>query len=99
MISTYGTSGAVFAIALTVTFLAAIIGRLHATQDRTDRDLAGRNLNRWLIGLSAGATGNSGFIVTGAVGLGYSGGVQWIMLPIAWLIGDLVFWTDRKSVV
>jgi sodium/proline symporter len=58
-----------------------------------DEDLAGRSLNRWLIGLSAGTTGNSGFIVTGAVGLGYAGGVQWLLLPLSWLLGDLVYWS------
>src|SRR5207253_2646929 len=39
-----------------------------------------------------GTTGNSGFIVTGAVGLGYAGGVHWILLPVCWLLGDLVYW-------
>jgi len=86
------TAGIIFFLALGATFLAALFGRLHSQPGSQDEDLAGRRLNRWLIGLSAGATGNSGFIVTGAVGLGYSGGVHWLMLPIAWLLGDLVYW-------
>ena len=45
------------------------------------------------VGLSAGATANSGFVVTGAVGLGYTMGAQWLVLPLAWLLGDVVFWS------
>lgn len=82
----------VFTLGLVTTFLIALFGRLVSANDTKDSDLAGRSLNRWLIGFSAGATGNSGFIVTGAVGLGYTGGAQWLMLPLAWLLGDLVFW-------
>ncbi|VFM99232.1 MAG: solute:Na+ symporter, SSS family [Candidatus Kentron sp. G] len=84
-------SHAVFFVSLLITFSVAVIGRRTSLRRQED-DLAGRSLNRWLIGLSAGATGNSGFVVAGAVGLGYSFGMQWIMLPIAWFLGDLVFW-------
>lgn len=84
-------SQAVFVVSLVVTFAVAAVGRRTALRRRED-DLAGRSLNRWLVGLSAGATANSGFVVTGAVGLGYTFGMQWVMLPIAWLLGDLVFW-------
>lgn len=82
----------VFALTLMLTYAASIYARVLARDQTSDEDLAGRNLSRWLIGLSAATTGNSGFIVTAAVGLGYTGGVQWIMLPVAWLLGDLVFW-------
>jgi sodium/proline symporter len=81
----------VFVASLLATFFVAAVGRRTAKRRRED-DLAGRSLNRWLVGLSAGATANSGFVVTGAVGLGYSFGMQWIMMPVAWFLGDLVFW-------
>lgn len=80
-----------FAATIIVTFSLAYIGGKHS-QKSNENDLAGRNLNGWLVGLSAGATANSGFIVSGAIGLGYLYGLQWVLLPIAWLIGDLVFW-------
>lgn len=80
----------VFFLTLLVTFIAALLGRKHAQKNNTS--LSSEHLNKWLIGLSAGATANSGFIVTGAVGLGYSQGLQWIFLPLAWCLGDLVFW-------
>jgi sodium/proline symporter len=81
----------VFLATLAVTYAVAFYARSKATL-ASEEDLAGRNLNRWLVGLSAGTTGNSGFIVTGAVGLGYAGGVHWVMLPISWLLGDLIYW-------
>jgi Na+/proline symporter len=80
----------VFFLMLAATFGMAWLGRRHT--GRADDGLADRSLNRWLVGLSAATTANSGFIVTAAVGLGYAYGMQWVMLPLAWFLGDLVFW-------
>jgi sodium/proline symporter len=80
----------IFAFTLAATFFAAYLGRKHSA--KSGEGLAGEKLNKWLIGLSAGATANSGFVVTGAVGLGYMYGMQWVMLPLAWLLGDIIFW-------
>lgn len=85
------TAELVFVATLMVTFAAAFLARRHSKKD-TDHGLAEIKLNRWLVGLSAGTTANSGFIVTGAVGLGYVYGLQWILLPLSWLLGDLLFW-------
>ena len=86
-----GVAELVFLATLAATFFAAFLARRHAG-GRADHGLAQRSLNRWLVGLSAGTTAQSGFIVTGAVGLGYVYGMQWMFLPLSWLIGDLVFW-------
>lgn len=51
-----------------------------------------KNFSPILLGVSAGATGNSGFIVVGAVGMGYTMGLQSLTYPFAWLLGDLLFW-------
>lgn len=83
----------VFVLFLVGTFAAALLAHRHAADaGASEGSLGGRRLTRWFVGLSAGTTANSGFIVTAAVGLGYAYGVKWIMLPIAWLLGDLVFW-------
>jgi hypothetical protein len=66
----------VFAATLAATFIAAFLARKHAAHDQGDA-LAGRWLNRWLVGLCAGTTASSGFIVTAAPGLGYTYGLQW----------------------
>src|SRR5262245_2248755 len=81
----------VFAVTLVATFGAAGLARVHSRYDG-EGGLAELRLNRWFVGLSAATTANSGFIVTGAVGLGYASGLQWVLLPISWLLGDLLFW-------
>lgn len=81
----------VFAVGLLATFVVAWLGRRDSKRVSSDA-LAEHRLNRWLVGLSAGATANSGFVVTGAVGLGYTFGAQWLLLPLAWLLGDILFW-------
>jgi sodium/proline symporter len=86
-----GLAAVIFLATLAATFFAAFLARRHAG-GTADHGLAQRSLNRWLVGLSAGTTANSGFIVTGAVGLGYAYGMQWMLLPLSWLLGDLVFW-------
>ncbi|TAN20714.1 MAG: hypothetical protein EPN33_14390 [Acidobacteria bacterium] len=81
----------VFAATIAATFAAALIGRRHS-RDIESAALSEHRLNKWLVGLSAGATANSGFVVTAVVGLGYTLGAHWVLLPLAWLLGDIVFW-------
>ena len=52
-----------------------------------------RNFGPWFVGLSAGATGNSGFIMLGAVGMGYTMGLSGFLLGLSWFLGDLTFWS------
>ena len=80
----------VFLIILSITFGFAILGRKHTPKN--EAVLSDHRLNKWLVGLSAGATANSGFVVTGAVGLGYLYGYKWLLLPLGWFLGDLLFW-------
>lgn len=80
-----------FGLVLIATFLVAWKGHRDAKEE-AEAHITKQRLNRWFIGLSAGATANSGFVVTGAVGLGYSYGLYWLLLPFGWAIGDLVFW-------
>lgn len=81
----------IFAMTLFATLAVSYLGRRHEAR-RRGGPLSGQGLNRWLVGLSAGATANSGFVVTAAVGLGYSQGARWLLLPLAWLAGDILFW-------
>lgn len=81
----------VFGLVLVATFAAAWKGRRDSTDEAEDH-ISKQRLNRWMVGLSAGATANSGFVVTGAVGLGYTYGTYWLLLPFGWFLGDLIFW-------
>jgi Na+/proline symporter len=91
-----GITLAIFFAALVATFLTSWFGRQHA-RALESQPLSGQKLNRWLVGLSAGATANSGFVVTGAVSLGYLYGFQWLLLPLGWLLGDVLFWNVFPS--
>ena len=81
----------VFGLTILLAFGFSVLGRLRELQSHP-RNVASQGLGRWLVGLSAGATANSGFVVAGAVGLGFTGGLHWVVLPLAWFLGDLVFW-------
>jgi sodium/proline symporter len=85
------TAEVVFLITLVAIFGVAIFARRRSVRD-ANGGLAEMKFNRWLVGLSAGTTANSGFIATGSVGLGYAFGLKSLVLSIGWLLGDLVFW-------
>lgn len=64
------------------------------TSSGTEGDylLGSRSFGKYFIGIGAGAAANSGFIMVGMVGMGYSLGVSSLLFPLGALIGDLVFW-------
>lgn len=82
------SSLSVFFVSLLITLCIAYWGR----DKKGDKTMINRSMNRWFVGLSAGATSNSAFVVVGAVGLGYQFGATWLMLPLAWFLGDLFYW-------
>ncbi len=84
-------------IASFVVFLVIFlwIGALAArVSDHTETDylLGNRSFGKVVIGLSAGATGNSGWIMVGSVGMAYMMGISSLLMPIAYFLGDLIFW-------
>lgn len=81
-----------YAAALALIGFACGVRRPHS-----DLTLGGRRLNRYLVAIAAASAGNSGFIMTGAVGLGYAYGLKWVLLPLAWFLGDLAFWHSQPS--
>jgi len=75
--------------------ITLVIGFVVSKQGSKTNDefyLANRSLKWYTIALSAGATANSGFIMTTAVALGYLQGISALLLPLAFLIGTLAFW-------
>lgn len=54
--------------------------------------LADRAIGPWAIGLSAVATGQSGFKFIGLIGYTYLTGVSSIWIIIGWFLGDLIAW-------
>ena len=61
-----------------------------AKHSRTDYYLADRSVRPWLVGLSAVATNNSGYMFIGVIGYTYVAGLASIWLMIGWIVGDFL---------
>ena len=59
-------------------------------QHRTDYYIASHSVAPWLVGLSAVATNNSGYMFIGVIGYTYATGLASIWLMVGWIVGDLV---------
>lgn len=55
-----------------------------------DYYLASRSVQPWLVGLSAVATNNSGYMFIGVIGYTYSVGLSAGLLMVGWILGDLL---------
>lgn len=72
------------------------IGAVAASRSKKTEDdylLGSQSFGRVFVALSAGATGNSGFIMVAAVGAGYTLGISALLLPISVFLGELLFWS------
>ena len=58
----------------------------------TDYLLASRNVNPWLIGLSAFATAHSGGMFISTIGWTYTVGISSVWLLVGWFLGDYLAW-------
>jgi SSS family transporter len=57
---------------------------------RRDYYLADSSIKPWLVGLSAVATNNSGYMFIGVIGYTYATGLASIWLMIGWIAGDFI---------
>lgn len=72
-------------------FLAIGLASYFFSQKTTEDYLvAGKSVPPALVGLSAIATNNSGFLFIGMVGMTYSMGLSTIWFAIGWILGDLL---------
>ncbi len=65
----------------------------HSQDTEEDYLLGSRTFGRWMVALSAGATGNTSFILIATVGLGYTQGLACLSMWFAFFLGELVFWS------
>lgn len=56
----------------------------------SDYLVAGRSVQPWLVGLSAVATNNSGYMFIGVIGYTYTTGLPATWLMIGWILGDMI---------
>lgn len=70
-----------------------LIGLSSARQAKAsaaDYFVASRSVPPWLVGLSAVATNNSGYMFIGLIGYTYAVGIQSVWLMVGWIAGDLI---------
>jgi sodium/proline symporter len=77
---------------LFLAFFAAIgiASHMQARSDPRDYLLASQETPPWLVGLSAIATNNSGYMFIGVIGYTYAVGLPSIWLMIGWITGDFI---------
>ncbi|MGD9841772.1 MAG: sodium/proline symporter [Steroidobacteraceae bacterium] len=80
--------------------LFLLIGIYSATRSRgtaADYYLASSSVSPWMVGLSAVATNNSGYMFIGVIGYTYTTGLASVWLMVGWILGDLLasLWVHR----
>lgn len=73
--------------------LFVLVGLASARRARAggrDYYLAGGTVPAWLVGLSAVATNNSGYMFIGVIGFTYSTGLAAVWLMVGWIAGDFL---------
>ena len=79
-----------FLIFLCGFFAIGLSSVLRSRQTKRDYYLASQSVPAWLVGLSAVATNNSGYMFIGVIGYTYTTGLASIWLMVGWIAGDLI---------
>lgn len=80
----------IFALALAGFLAVGLAAALRQQRSTEDYYLAGRAQPPWLVGLSAVATNNSGYMFIGVIGFTYAAPADALFLMLGWLTGDLL---------
>jgi sodium/proline symporter len=75
---------------LLVFTLIGVSSVLKSKRSRHDYYLADSSVKPWLVGLSAVATNNSGYMFIGVIGYTYVTGLASIWLMVGWILGDFL---------
>lgn len=79
-----------FGFFLLVFVAIGLLSVLHRQQTGADYLLASHSVKPWLVGLSAIATNNSGYMFIGMIGYTYTYGLSSIWLMVGWITGDFL---------
>ncbi|MDX2465463.1 MAG: sodium/proline symporter, partial [Porticoccus sp.] len=79
-----------FVLFLVLFTLIGISSTLKSRNTKEDYYLASASIKPWLVGLSAVATNNSGYMFIGVIGYTYVTGLASIWLMIGWIAGDFL---------
>ena len=79
-----------FVVCLLIFVVIGAASALKSDKSNADYLLAGRHISPWLVGLSAMATNNSGYLFIGAIGYTYASGLESLWVMFAWMAGDFL---------
>lgn len=79
-----------FLFFLAIIIAIGIASSIFRKKTNADYLLADHNIPAWLVGLSAVATNNSGYMFIGMIGFSYSVGISSVWLMIGWVFGDFL---------
>lgn len=79
-----------FIVCLLVFLIVGLASSRLQRNNAQDYYLASRSVSPWLVGLSAVATNNSGYMFIGVIGYTYSVGLSAGLLMLGWILGDLL---------
>jgi sodium/proline symporter len=79
-----------FLFCLTVFLLIGLLSVRVKKDSRADYYLCESKVAPWLVGLSAMATNNSGYMFIGLIGYTYTVGLSSVWLMVGWILGDLM---------
>ena len=87
-----------FSIFLMIFVAVGLAAATKRQNNRHDYYIASQSIPPWLVGLSAVATNNSGYMFIGVIGYTYATGLASIWLMLGWILGDLIasFVVHRK---
>lgn len=75
-----------------------VLSSRHKTESSEDYLVASRDVNPWLIALSAVSTNNSGYMFIGLIGFTWRSGIEAVWITFGWILGDLLtwFWVHKR---
>ena len=79
-----------FIVILALFLAIGLASARKASGSREDYYLASSSVHPWLVGLSAVATNNSGYMFIGVIGFTYETGLASIWLMFGWIFGDFL---------
>lgn len=87
-----------FLFFLSIFAIIGIASILRKQNNRHDYFVAGGSISPALVGLSAVATNNSGYMFIGVIGYTFTSGMAAVWLMVGWLVGDFVssLWIHRR---
>lgn len=87
-----------FVICLLLFLFIGLASARKRQNTQQDYYLASRSVTPWLVGLSAVATNNSGYMFIGVIGYTYAVGLSSSVLMFGWILGDFLasLWVHKK---